>query len=276
MRGRVLDVSHVLQPALDLERADAGIGQRAQVGALVVVLHRQQVLVEGHDAALLVFQLVGQAAGLRAFAAIGAASGVGVADVALPGKGHAERAVDEEFEDGRRIAWHADFLPVCAVISVSDSSRASTICEKPTSARKLRLLRRADVGLGRGVQFDGRQVGFQQAHVLQDQGVGPGLVHLPGQAARFLDFVVAENRVEGDEDLRVEAVGEGRQALDVLHRIAGADPGAEGRPADIHRIGAVPDRLDADVGILGGGEEFEGGGGCGHGRAAWRGGGGEL
>jgi hypothetical protein len=48
-----------------------------------------------------------------------------------------------------------------------------------------------------------------------------------------------------------------RQALDVLHRIAGAVARAEGRAADIHRIGAVLDRLDADLGIFGGGEQFE-------------------
>jgi hypothetical protein len=32
---------------------------------------------------------------------------------------------------------------------------------------------------------------------------------------------------------------------------------AEGRAADIHGIGAMLDRLDADLGIFGGGEQFE-------------------
>jgi hypothetical protein len=45
--GDVLDVGHVLVAAFDLEAADARVGQGAQVGALVVVLHRQQVLVAG-------------------------------------------------------------------------------------------------------------------------------------------------------------------------------------------------------------------------------------
>jgi hypothetical protein len=83
MRRDVLDVGKVLQPAFDLERTDAGLSQRQQVLALVVVLHRQQVLVFGDGLALVVDQRVGQAAGLRAFAAVGAAPGVGVADVAL-------------------------------------------------------------------------------------------------------------------------------------------------------------------------------------------------
>jgi len=38
---------------------------------------------------------------------------------------------------------------------------------------------------------------------------------------------------------------------------------AEGRPADIDGVGAVADRLDADVGVLGGGEQFDA---TGHGR----------
>jgi hypothetical protein len=145
-----------------------------------------------------------------------------------------------------------------ARISGSDSSRASTICEKPTSARNFAFLRRADVGLGRGMQLDRRQVKLQQAHVLHDQRIRPGLVHLPGQAARRLDFVVVENRVEGDEDPGVEAVRVGRQALDVGHRVAGVVARAEGRPADIHGVGAMPDRLDGDFGIPRGGEEFKG------------------
>jgi hypothetical protein len=39
--------------------------------------------------------------------------------------------------------------------------------------------------------------------------------------------------------------------------IAGAVARAEGGAADIHGIGAVLDRLDADLGIAGGGEQFE-------------------
>jgi hypothetical protein len=107
------------------------------------------------------------------------------------------------------------------------------------------------------VQLQRRQVELQQAHVLHDQRVGAGFIHLPGHASRLLQLVVAQDRVEGDEDPGVEAVRKGRQALDVLHRIAGAVARAEGRAADIHRIGAVLDRLDADLGIFGGGEQFE-------------------
>ena len=51
-----------------------------------------------NDAALGIFQRVGQATGLRAFAAIGTAAGMGVADITLPAEGHAERPVDEKLQ----------------------------------------------------------------------------------------------------------------------------------------------------------------------------------
>ena len=95
MRGDVLDVGEVFQPALDLERADAGLGQRQDVFGLVVVLHRQQVLVLGDRPALVVDQRVGQAAGLRTLAAVGAAPGVGMADVALSRISDTEGAVNK-------------------------------------------------------------------------------------------------------------------------------------------------------------------------------------
>jgi hypothetical protein len=139
-----------------------------------------------------------------------------------------------------------------------DSSRASTIWEKPTSARKRAFSGRADVALGGGVQVDGRQVQFQQAHVLDDEGVHAGVVKLVDQLARRFQLGVVQDGVEGGVDAGVVAVGECRQAGDVGHRVAGVVARAEGRAADVHRVRAVQDGLPADVGGLGRGEEFEG------------------
>jgi len=257
VRGGVLDIGHVLEPALDLEGADAGLDQHPQVGALVVVLHRQQVLVVGDDAAGLVFQRVGQAAGLGAFAAVGAAPGVGVADVALAAVGHAQCAVDEEFQGGVGTGGDpADLLQ--AQLARQDDLREADVAQETC------LLQGADVGLGAGMQLDGWQVELQQAHVLHDQGIGARVVELPGQASRLLQFIVAQDGVEGDEDLGEIAVGMRGQACDVADVVAGTGPSAEGRAADIHRVGAVIDRLDAEIGVLGGSEQFDGGGGLGN------------
>jgi hypothetical protein len=108
-----------------------------------------------------------------------------------------------------------------ALIWSSASSRARTICEKPTAARKRGLLGRADVGLRAGVQLDRRQVEFEQTHVLDDQRIGADLVQLPRQLPRRFQFVIAQQGVERNQDLRVVAVRMLDEAADVGDRIAG-------------------------------------------------------
>lgn len=54
----------------------------------------------GHHPPLIVLQGIRQAASLRAVAAVDAASGLGVRNVTLPGIGHAQRAMDKEFDSG--------------------------------------------------------------------------------------------------------------------------------------------------------------------------------
>jgi hypothetical protein len=122
--------------------------------------------------------------------------------------------------------------------------------------QETRLLGRADVGLGAGVQLDGGQVELQQAHVLDDERVGTGVVHLPGHLARAFQLVVAQDGVERDENAAVEAVGVRDQAFQVADVVARTGARAEGRAADIDGIGAMVDGLDADVGIARGREQF--------------------
>ena len=96
MAGDVLHIGHVFVSALDLEAAHARVDDLAQVVALVVVLHRQDVFVVRDDAALGVFDLVRQTAGLRAVATVGAAPRVGMADETLAAVGHTQRAVHKK------------------------------------------------------------------------------------------------------------------------------------------------------------------------------------
>jgi len=83
MRRDVLHIAHVLVAAFDLEALHARVDEIPEVVALVVVFHGQEMLVVGNHAAIEVCERKGQAAGLRAVAAIGAAAGFGVADIAL-------------------------------------------------------------------------------------------------------------------------------------------------------------------------------------------------
>ena len=52
MRRYVFDVTHVLVAPLNLEAANPSIDQSSEIVALIVVFHRQQMLVERDNAAL--------------------------------------------------------------------------------------------------------------------------------------------------------------------------------------------------------------------------------
>ncbi len=211
MAGNVLHIAHVLVASLDLEGADAGVDQGFQVAALVIVLHRQQVLFIRHHAALAVGKRVRQAAGLRAVAAVGAAAGVGVGNVALAGKRHAQGAVDEILERGvgiDRLAHRADLLQ-------AQFARQHQL-GKTRRAEEARLLRGADVALRAGMQLDGRQVHFKQCHVLHDERIHAGLVQLPDLLARRLQFGIVQDGIERDEDAGAVAVREFHQAKQSL------------------------------------------------------------
>ena len=103
--GDVLDVGHVLVAAFDLEAAQCRFSQGAQVGALVVVLHGQQMLVCWQPGAVPCRRQDRRADGRPGnIRPVGAAAGVGVADVALATEGHAQRAVDEELQRAQSVA----------------------------------------------------------------------------------------------------------------------------------------------------------------------------
>ena len=248
--GDVLHVGHILVAALDLERAHAGLDQGAQVGALVVVLHRQQVFLVGDHAALFILEGVGQAAGLRAVAAVGAAPGLRMGDVALAGEGHAQRAVDEEF-DGRvcGIGNLADFLQV-------QLARQHQLGEAGL-VEKLGPLKGADVGLGAGVQLDRRDIQLHHAHVLHDQRIHARVVELVDQRARRLQLIVMQDGVDRGEHPCVIVAGELHQPGDITHFIAGIVPRAEARAADIDGVGAMQNGLAGDLDVTRRAEQFQ-------------------
>jgi len=114
MRRNVLHVGQVLVAAFDLEAADTRIHQGGQVRALVVVLHRQHMLVVRDEAALTVGDLVGQAAGLRAVA-LGAA-----ARAAMSQYGGWRGGTSSVCGAGGGLALHTENVPTqigCVVVS---------------------------------------------------------------------------------------------------------------------------------------------------------------
>ena len=259
--GDVFHIAHVFVAAFDFEAAYACVDQRLHVGALVVVFHAQHVFVVRHEAASRVDHLVGQAAGLAAVAPVGAAPGVGVADEALAAVGHAQGAVHKEFQGCS--------LAVFSVLAVWAQGHvdAGDLCECQFAGQhqlaqagvlqKAGFFGGADVGLGAGVQLNGRQVEFEQAHVLDDEGVYARVVQLAHELAGGLQLVVAQDGVERDENAAVEAVRVLDQPGNVLHGVVGAAARPETGAADVDGIGPVVDGFDADVGGAGGGEQFK-------------------
>ena len=251
VRGDILHRRHVLIAPFNLEAANASICQCFKVFALVVVLHAQHVLVVRHDAPEAVLHRVGQAAFLRAVAAVGAAAGVRMANEALAAVGHAQRTVDEELEF-RFLHFRGDG---------ADLLQGEFACQyqlrEPGILQEPRLLWGANVGLGAGMQLDGRQVQFQQAHVLNNQGIHAGFVELPGLAPRRFQFVIPQDGVHRHEDAGPEAMGVLSQARNFCYRVARLVAGAHGRAANVDGVRAMVDSLDADIGISGGGEQFQ-------------------
>ena len=195
-------------------------------------------------------QGTGQSTELGALAAIRAAPGAGVADVALAAVGDAQGAVDEELQlHARGGAYLAD-LRKGELAGQHHLGEAHVL-------QKLYLFRGAVVGLGAGVQRDGGQIERQQPHVLHDQRIGPCLVDLMGQAPGLLQLVVVQQGIEGDEDLGAEAVGMARQRLDVLEAVACCAAGTEGGAPHVDGVGAVVDGLDAIGKVLGRGQQLQ-------------------
>jgi hypothetical protein len=225
----------------------------AQVLALVVVLHAQHMLVVRHDAALRVFDLVGQAASLRAVTSVGTSPGVGMADETLAAVGHTQCAVYKKFDDGAlgvdHVADRAD-LRQREFAGQYDLAQACILQE-------LGFFGGADVGLGAGMQLDRRHVDLEQPHVLNDQGIHACVIKLPSQFAGTFELVITQDGVERDKDAAVESVGVLHQLGDVLHRVVRRGACPKRRPTNVDRIGAMVDGFDANVEGAGGGEEFE-------------------
>ena len=97
--GDARDVFGRLEAAFDFQRGDSGadeVGEHLEAGE---VLGAEEVafVAEGHLHAVR-DEIVGQAAGLGAFAAVGGAAAERLAGEALAGVGDAECAVDEDFQ----------------------------------------------------------------------------------------------------------------------------------------------------------------------------------
>ncbi len=200
--------------------------------------------------AIRLLQRAGQTAELGTLTAVGAATGTGVADIALTAVGNAERAVDKELQ--LHIGRRAD---------LADLRQRQLACQhhlrEAHILQKLHLLRRAVVGLGTGMERDGREVQRQQPHVLHDQRIGTGFINLVGQPLGLLQLVIVQQGIEGDKYLGTETVGVTRQRFDIFEGVARRTAGAKGGATHVDGIGAMVDGFDAVGEVLGRSQQLQ-------------------
>ncbi len=220
------------------------------MGAQVQVAQREEVAVRDEDPALGVDQAVAAAAGLGALAAVAAPSADGVAHVALPAVRDTQRPVDETLELQGGAGADGPDLVQAQLAGQDDAPEANGFQEGDPRGGVV-------VHLGAGDEGQGREVRFEQAHILDDGGVDANVVEPVQQANGLGQLVVVEQGVDGDIDPRPVAVGVPHQSGDVLERIAGPGAGAELGRADIDGVGAAVDGGASDVEVLGRGEELD-------------------
>lgn len=80
------------------------------------------------------------------------------------------------------------------------------------------------------MQLNRRDIQFQNAHILNDQGVNAGLIEIGNKTLRGLKLIIMKNGVQGHEHLRPETVGERYQLGNVAQAVAGVMTGTEAGP----------------------------------------------
>lgn len=250
VRSDVFHITHVFVTAFNFEGAYASVDQRRQVGGLIVILHRQEMFLIGHHPPLIVLQGIRQAASLRAVAAVGAASGLGVRNVTLPGIGHAQRAMDKEFDSGVSVVVNGFDLTEVQFARQHDLTEAGV-------GEKLRFFHTANIALGAGVQLNRRQIQLHDPHILDDQRIDACVVEIGNQPLRRLQFIVMQNGVQRHKYLCAKAMSERHQPGDIAQTVAGVVAGAKARSTDVNGIGAVKDRFASDTGVAGRTKKFK-------------------
>ena len=114
------------------------------------------------------------------------------------------------------------------------------------------LLRRTVIRLRTGVQGDRRKVQLGDTHVLNDQGIRPGLVKLPDHLLGLCQLLFFQDSVQGHVNTSRIEMGVIAKLPYIVQRITGGGTGSELRGTDIHGIGAMVNRLPAANQILSG------------------------
>ena len=236
------DVFRTFQAPLNLERSDAEANEIRQNIEGGEILRTEQVAAMAEVNLLAVGeQFVGHAAGLRAFSAVGGAAAERFAGQTLAGIGHAERAVDKNFEGhgGRLRRLDRRDLFERVLPGEHDQTGSEFLGEGDAGRTRDRHLRRAvDGKIGREGADEPAD-----AHVLNDGRIGTG-----GNDAAQIDLGLGEFVREGQ---RVERhVPAHAAAMEIRHElrevgdreVLGPHAGVEALQTEVNGVRTVLDR----------------------------------
>jgi len=230
------DNRHIFGPlhaSLDLDGGYAHPGQLVQLPDEAVVAQAQGVARVLEPAVP-----VGQAAGLRALAAVAAPPADHGGQIALPRIAHAERAVHEHLELHGAAAGDARDLLARQLPRQHDAAEAQL-------RRLLHALERVDAHLRRGVEHRvGRQLAHELRHaeILHDERVHAQQGRRTHDLGRARHLPVGDKRVERQMHLDPADMAIDHSLLQLVRRkIMRAHARVEGVIAQINRIRAVLD-----------------------------------
>ncbi len=197
-----------------------------------------------------VHEVVERAAGLDAFAAVGAPPVDVLGQAALAAVAHAERSVHEAlYLAGDGGADLADLRE--REFTLQDDALAAQRLEEP-GARHV-----ADGALGGGVDGNGDVVPRGDPGLADDEGVRPGLLGAEQLRMRLLFLPVTPQSVECHENPHPETMGVGAEFSNIFEAVARRLAGAEIGTRDIYGIGTAVNGCDADFFVPGGGQQLE-------------------
>ena len=247
----VLDIRHILQPALNLERRGTGLYQFTEVSALVQVFQRQQVALVLQLAAVGIKQVELHAAELRTRTTVGRTAKAVLRGIAQAAIADTQGTMDKNLQ---RHVGHLG-MNVCNLVDgqfTRQHRTAKTLVAKPPH-----LVGCPVVGLRRGMKGYRRQVQLQDTHILNQNGIHTRLVELVYQLPGSLQLVIIDNGIDGYENLHRKLVGILTKPADVVKAIARRSPGTEARRPDIYRISTMVDGSHAALQVLGGCQQFQ-------------------
>ena len=180
--GKILYIIVALEPPFDFERADAGPCQLFDPVVQTIVLGREDAPVAGDGLSVTVYHVVETAAGLDACAPVGAAPRQILRQIAIAAVAYADGPVYKELQ-----------FAVDAAADLADLvQRELALQNEPFESQifqHARLFGGTDGALCRGVQLQRREIQAGYPQILHDEGVHPGLVHLPYHPFYLRQFV---------------------------------------------------------------------------------------